>query len=420
MGAPMQWAQAREARPGAVVTAQIEAFERNHRSLLGMIPGYAIAGIAVLGTMHPTVSRILRVDRTTLSVMLGAFLTAWTVTTLIYHWKGWRSRWYRISDWIETGVTNVMLLVFIYVSRGAPLYWFLYLALVVVISVSPRAGRATLFLVPAGGIATALAFLVFAHDVELVVTTFLFGAGAAFVAVTIVGQQERLTQALEEREELRGALSAVRVEEERARIARDLHDGVAGSLSALTARLDLLRSDLDSGNVATLGADLAVLRERSMRGVDDLRSIVWALRHPEGTLSETIAYVRTRCVELCPEGVRLTIDAPSLDPILDGSLRQHILRVVQEGVRNSLRHGRAGSVDVKFAVDAEFLELTIEDDGVGMPREGDVRRGGLFNIERRARERGGSARWTPAEGGRGTRLTVRFGLAPRATGEVVA
>jgi signal transduction histidine kinase len=416
----MQGVVASEARLSAFAVERIDAFERNHRSLMGVAPIYLLVFVAVLGSAYPAVSRILGVDRFTLCVTMTVFLVVWTSTTVVYHLKGWRSRLYRVCDWCETLMTYTVLLVLVYASRGGPLYWFLYLALVTASSVAPRIGNIAMILAPAGGTVTAFTFLLVAREVELFVTSLLFTAGATFVAFTILGQQRRLSKALEEREELRGALSAFRVEEERERIARDLHDGVAGSLTALTARLDLLRNDLDSGNVRTLGADLAALRERSMRGVDDLRSIVWALRHPEGSLSETIAYVRTRCAELCPAEVSLSFDAPVLDPMLDGSLRLHVLRVLQEGVRNSLRHGKAGRIHVQFDVDEEFLELTVEDDGVGMPSKGDVRRGGLLNIERRARERGGSVAWTGAASGQGTKLVVRLGVAPEAAGEVVA
>jgi signal transduction histidine kinase len=420
MGESMQRGAAPEAPLSAITIERIDAFERSQRSIMSLGLFYFLGLFAIVGSCHPGIGSMFRVDRAIICIAVPLSLAITTLTTAIYYLRGWRSRWYRVCDGLETVATHAMLLVLIYASRGAPLYWFLYLAPIVVQATSPRVGGTTLMTVIVAVIATALAFLVVAGEVEASLMTLLFGAGATFVAATLVGQQKRLAKALEEREELRAALSAVRVEEERARIARDLHDGVAGNLTALTARLDLLRGDLESGNVATLGADLAQVRERSMRGVDDLRSIVWALRHPEGSLSDTISYVRTRCAELCPGDVRLTIDAPSLDPMLDGSLRQHVLRVVQESVRNSLRHGRAGRIDVTFNVDSEFLELTVEDDGVGMPREGDVRRGGLFNIERRARERGGSAEWAPADGGRGTKLMVRFGLASEAVGEVVA
>src|SRR5262245_20227333 len=107
----MRGAGAPEAGLSAIAIERIDAFERNHRSLMGMIPIYLIVVVAVLGAAHPTMSRFLRVDRATLGVSMSVFLVVWTSTTVIYHCKGWRSRLYRACDWFETFTTYVVLLV---------------------------------------------------------------------------------------------------------------------------------------------------------------------------------------------------------------------------------------------------------------------------------------------------------------------
>lgn len=405
-----------EPRWGAVAEASIDAFERAQRSFMGITPVYFLAVLCMGATFHPTLGGSLGVEPTTARVALTAFLFIVTVTNFAYHWRGWRSWLYLTLDRVETLVVHSMLQVFIYASRGVPLYWILFLVFVMASSTQPRTNRFTLTLVPLGSLATALSLLLVAGDLEASLMTLLFGAAATFLAFLVSGQRERLTQALEEREELRAALGAVRVAEERGRIARDLHDGVAGDLSALTARLDALRVTSEAGDTQSLGADLAVLHERAARGIDDLRSIVWALQAPEGSLQQTLAYARTRCAELCPSDVHFELSAGDEDVSLDGALRLHVLRVLQEGVRNSLRHGRAGRVVVRAHVRGPVLQLVVEDDGVGMSERSKRDGGGLLNLERRARERGGSLTLCAGASGRGTKLVVEFGL-PREEAE---
>ncbi len=399
-----------EPRWGAVAEASIDAFERAQRSFMGAAPIYFLAALCLGATFHPTLGGALGVEPKTARVALAVFFVVFTVTNVAYLWRGWRSRLYLTLDRGETFVVHGMLQVFIYASRGAPLYWILFLVFVMASSTQPRTNRFTLSLVPLGSLASALSLLLVAGNLEASLMTLLFGAAATFLAFLVSGQRERLTQALEEREELRAALGAVRVAEERGRIARDLHDGVAGDLSALTARLDSLRATSESGDTQSLGADLAVLHERATRGIDDLRSIVWALQAPEGSLQQTLTYARTRCAELCPSDVHFELSAGDEDASLDGALRLHVLRVLQEGVRNSVRHGRAGRVVVRARVRGPVLELVVEDDGVGMSERSKRERGGLWNLERRARERGGSLTLSVGSGGRGTKLVVEFRL----------
>ncbi len=391
---------------------RIEAFESAQRSwpVVGVL--YVFGALVVLAAWFPATRGILGLPPLLATMWVGAFVTASLSASVAYRRLGIHSTTFRRLEQLETYTVLGMLFSFIYATRGAPLQWVLLLAFVGAGAASPGSGANPLRLVPLAGVLTALLFLVVAKDTDSFVSTLLFTVPTTFLGNLLHGQQSNLARALDEREELRQLLGTARVEDERRRIARDLHDGVAGDLTSLTAQLDLLRADLSepSPDMAALHHDLALLRQRSERGVDDLRSIVWALSYPEGTLGDTLRYAESRCRELCGHRT-LTFECAESNPDLrlDGSLRLHVLRVLQETVRNALRHGNAENVTVQVRVSGDQLELLIEDDGIGLVAPKAWKRGGgLANIERRARSYGGRLAVTPGAENRGTRLQVLF------------
>jgi signal transduction histidine kinase len=86
-----------------------------------------------------------------------------------------------------------------------------------------------------------------------------------------------------------------------------------------------------------------------------------------------------------------------------------VLRIVQESVRNAVRHAKATAVALALACEGDTIALSIVDDGVGIPSERqDAAHGGLRNIHARAGSLGGSARLESSD--RGTRWTIAVPL----------
>ncbi len=205
-----------------------------------------------------------------------------------------------------------------------------------------------------------------------------------------------------ERDRARAELLAERLrDQERARIARDLHDGVAAELTAALWQAQALDGENAAevrGVVERLRATLADLR-RVVRGAQGVAISARALADLCDQAGEAIVAAHGEA--------RWTFDAQLEAPAaaLAPSAREHLVRVVQEAVLNALRHGRARQVTGALSVGAGVV-LTVEDDGVGCPSER-LGRGGTGNIAQRAAELGGTAEWAARAGG-GTRLTLRF------------
>lgn len=195
-----------------------------------------------------------------------------------------------------------------------------------------------------------------------------------------VGLAIELAEAREQRQ--RAELS-----EDRARIARDLHDHVIQQLFGVGLELQALAGESSTDASARL--------QRAISTIDDaiaqIRTIIFAMR-PRGREDS----LRHRILDLVAEGssglahpVPVSFAGP-VDLVLDGSIGADITAVVRELLANSVRHSGADQIRVSVGVDAMWVRVVVEDDGVGIPEQG--RRSGLDNLRARAERRGGVLR----------------------------
>lgn len=159
--------------------------------------------------------------------------------------------------------------------------------------------------------------------------------------------------------------------EERRRLLEDLHDGFASQLAL--ARLQLREGDLSLTEAEKLLGTC----------LDDLRLVVETLGQTEQNLNTALADLRHR-LEGALRGVRWNVQLEAC-PHLDPRVVLQILRILQEGLHNALRHAGAEVilVSLDFAPEAG-LRLRLEDDGVGFDAAQPRKRGGLQNLRRRA------------------------------------
>ncbi|GAA1695465.1 GAF domain-containing sensor histidine kinase [Microbacterium sediminicola] len=188
--------------------------------------------------------------------------------------------------------------------------------------------------------------------------------------------------------------------DERARIARDLHDhviqrlfGAGLSLQSISGRLPGEARTAVSDQIETLDAAIA-----------EIRTVIFALRQPRASLGS----VRHRVVDVVAE-VSASLETPPrvvfhgpLDVRTDVDLAEDVVAVVREGLSNVIRHARAREISVRVAIAENALVVEIDDDGIGIPAA-PARRSGVDNLEQRAVSRGGEFSVTAQSAG-GTRL----------------
>jgi signal transduction histidine kinase len=204
-------------------------------------------------------------------------------------------------------------------------------------------------------------------------------------------------------------------EDERKRLARELHDETTQQLTALGLHLDMLARASGEGSPAA--GRVREARALVDRMIDELHRVIFDLRPSMlddlGLLAAIHSYAERR---LAPRGIAVRFEFPDVHPDLAPEARTAIFRVVQEALSNIERHAQAETVLVACAVADDRLTIEVEDDGIGFdPSEVQQPRAsgrglGLLGMRERLSLLGGSID-VESEKGQGTRIVVSVPIA---------
>ena len=175
-------------------------------------------------------------------------------------------------------------------------------------------------------------------------------------------------------------------DEERRRIARELHDGTASTMVALSLDLTRLVECLPSGEPRELAAACASLCEQSLR---ELRAAAFVL-HPPLLERAGLAVALQWLAEGFGQrsGIHVTFEPGAMN---GARLRPYVeltlYRVVQEALTNVLRHSGSRTARVALVTSPDHVRLTVSDEGRGSPRRVSGDRGGVGVASMRERVR---------------------------------
>lgn len=185
----------------------------------------------------------------------------------------------------------------------------------------------------------------------------------------ITRENERLFARLIEGERrFRGLAKAVwKVQEdERRRLARELHDGLGQTLTALTHQLERLQSKLTQGAPTELAPALADSVEIARGALQEIRELSRLLRPPvldDLGLPAALSWLARSLGQRT--GLKIEVDCAGLDKRLDAEIETVAFRLVQEALTNVLRHAAAERAWVAMSRSSGRLSLRVEDDGGG-------------------------------------------------------
>lgn len=191
--------------------------------------------------------------------------------------------------------------------------------------------------------------------------------------------------------------------EERARIARDLHDNVIQRLFGTGLGLQALAAAVPA-HAATISAHVGEIDA----AISDFRTAIFALQtgDPESVRHRLLDVV-TEFTPSLAQAPRLSFSGP-VDLLVTQALGDDVIAVVRESLSNVARHAHATTAEVNVSVTESHVTVVVDDDGVGMPAE-PVRLSGTANLEMRARARGGASSISVRDEG-GTRVHWRAPL----------
>jgi signal transduction histidine kinase len=220
-------------------------------------------------------------------------------------------------------------------------------------------------------------------------------------------QNQRLIQTNLRLNQYISTLELLATNRERNRLAAELHDTLAHTLSGLSVNLEAMKTVIEPAqDEAQTMLDQSLKITRS--GLDETRRVLKALRAGpledlglKMALSNLVEAASMRC------SIPISLDCPDQLPVLPMDVEQSIYRIVQEGLENIVQHANATNAAITMNMISERLELTIQDNGSGFgaQSENDNLKFGLLGLHDRAAAVGGSL---VVESQQGVGTTVRF------------
>lgn len=202
------------------------------------------------------------------------------------------------------------------------------------------------------------------------------------------------------------------MEEERHRLARELHDGPLQTLTMIGMRLELCKGFSANGDLEALRDELAELKVDFRQGVSDMKALMAEWRSPslEG---RSLGHVIQDYVDGYQDsnGIEVSLDwTETSDRVLNETEKVGIFRILQEALRNAYRHSEASQVWITGETRRDSLEICVRDNGHGFnllvatanyPRQGL----GLVGMQERAKALDGELE-IDSEPGRGTEIVL--------------
>ncbi len=248
------------------------------------------------------------------------------------------------------------------------------------------------------------------------------GSGGAGELARLAGAFDEMATAIEQRHseqrraqdqiqrQLRQVITAQ--EDERMRIARELHGETGQSLSALILGLDVAQMVLaeDKQKTEEHLKDLKAMTEETLR---DLRRLIADLRPSlldDLGLGPALAWYGEQ--RLTPLGIRFVLNDDGQEERLPPEMETALFRIVQEGITNGIRHAHASAVDIDLIHQDGFVTLQLADNGCGFntaaveSNDTEGRGLGLRGMQERANLLGGEFQLRSAPGA-GTTIRVR-------------
>jgi signal transduction histidine kinase len=221
---------------------------------------------------------------------------------------------------------------------------------------------------------------------------------------------ERLQRESDQRSELLKRLITAQ-EDERKRVARDLHDGLGQSLGALALDAEILKLKLAVDDEPTL-EQLDQIKSLIAETTDQMYNIILALRPSALDDLGLVPALRDYCERLLHDkDIDFELDASGFESRVPPEIETALFRIFQEALNNSARHAKATFVRLSLSCREDIIEGLIEDDGLGFDPDSVLindqspRGLGLLGMRERAHQCGGQLHVRSAPG-EGTRITI--------------
>jgi len=201
------------------------------------------------------------------------------------------------------------------------------------------------------------------------------------------------------------------LDQERARIARDLHDDLGAGLTEIAMLSDVVRRNRDQPDV--INVHLERIFRSGCEMTQSLDEIVWAINPSNDTLEKLISFACELAQGiLAPAGIQCRLDVPTTVPKLDidSKTRHQLCMAMKESLHNIVKHSSAHEVQIHIVLIGQMLEMMVMDDGAGFDSadlsDPTGKNDGLRNLRQRMADIHGTCEIQSATG-QGTRVRLQ-------------
>ena len=250
--------------------------------------------------------------------------------------------------------------------------------------------------------------------------TMIYGSLGLAIILGLLGylfysQQKLKNRQLQKESELKTALARIetqnRLQEQRLRISRDLHDNIGSQLTFIISSIDSLKFGLQQADEKTL-TKLSGISEFASQTIYELRDTIWAMNKSDITCEDLQVRISNFIEKAgtAKNEVKFSFDVVetvSSEAIFSSVQGMNIYRIIQEAINNALKHANASSVSVRIDKKDGAYQIRIIDNGQGFDVNSTVSGNGLQNIRKRVKELAGIVEIS-SEKDVGTTIDVTF------------
>ena len=244
----------------------------------------------------------------------------------------------------------------------------------------------------------------------IIIISALFLIGIAYL---FYNQQKLKNRQLQKENELKDALIKIesqnRLQEQRLRISRDLHDNIGAQLTFIISSIDNLKYGfkIENKNLATKLDEISAFTSST---ISELRDTIWAMNINEISFEDLQTRISNYIdkAHLFDENIDFSF---SIDSDVDKEQKfssvvgMNIYRIIQEAIHNSLKYSGAKRIGVNISEDKEGVDISITDDGKGFEIDSVQRGNGLNNMEKRSQNI--NTQLSINSDKKGTRITIK-------------
>ena len=200
-----------------------------------------------------------------------------------------------------------------------------------------------------------------------------------------------------------------KIQEERLRISRDLHDNIGSQLTFIISSLDNLKFQIKNENPEA-GNRIENINQFTRTTIAELRDTIWAMNKENISISDLIVRISNfiEHAKMASPNIDFKVETGSqLDESHTFSAFEgiNIYRVIQESINNSIKHSGANQIHLKFQQENQRFQILMTDNGKGFDEKNLNLGNGLNNMHKRVAEIGGELNLESGPG-RGTKLKV--------------